>query len=84
MPVPIRVLFDPPVDWAYIYLRDIEPGGFARTVTVPEVPGDIILDFDREWRLIGIEVMPASRVLPTELLERAERVERLEPPTNRE
>jgi uncharacterized protein YuzE len=36
--------------------------------------GDVILDFDGNGRLIGIEVLNASRTLPTELLESAERI----------
>jgi uncharacterized protein YuzE len=34
----------------------------------------VSLDFDAAGRLIGIEVLPATKHLPVELLERAERL----------
>ena len=58
---------------AYIYLREIGAGEVAHThVTEPEIEtGMINLDFDREDRLIGIEVLSASQFLPAELLANA-------------
>jgi uncharacterized protein YuzE len=55
---------------AYISFREIEPGGAAYTYPArPEIETDMInLDFDRDGRLIGIEVLSASRHLPPELL----------------
>lgn len=72
MAVPIRITFDRVANAAYLYLRDIEPGGVAKTVPVDEAPGMINLDFDAKGRLIGIEVLDAARRLPLELLERAQ------------
>jgi uncharacterized protein YuzE len=73
----MRVTYDPEVDASYIYLRAIEPGGSKTTVPVREAEGvaagNLILDFDADGRLIGIEVLCASRVLPCELLAEAER-----------
>ena len=74
MAVPVRITFDRRANAAYIYLREIEPAGVARTVPVADAPGMINLDFDRSGRLIGIEVLPATQHLPPELLEQAERL----------
>jgi uncharacterized protein YuzE len=69
----MRVTYDPEVDAAYIYLREIEVGGSVYTyLAEPEIKTDMInLDFDREGRLIGIEVLSASRHLPPELIAQA-------------
>lgn len=67
----MRVTYDAAVDAAYIYLVDrIDTGGVARTVCVDprEVDGMINLDFDSGGRMIGIEVLDASRFLSPEIL----------------
>ena len=53
-----------------IYLREIGPGEAEYTHSVEfEGQKDMInLDFDRDGRLIGIEVLSASEQLPQELL----------------
>ena len=55
----MRVEYGASHDLAYVYLREIEPGGVAKTVTVLAEPPDtgtygIHLDFDHEGRLVGI------------------------------
>lgn len=67
-----RVTYDPRVDAAYVYLdEEIGLGEVERTV--PCVPieggGEISLDFDRAGRLVGIEVLSASSILPWRLIE---------------
>ncbi len=61
-----------------IYLREIEAGGVHDMVVVDEADriarGSVILKFDRNGRLIGIEVLNASRALPKEFLAAAERL----------
>ena len=60
---------------AYIYLREIERGGVDYSVMVdlggpddrPRL-GSITLDFDKDDRLIGIEVLSAKDILPWEVL----------------
>lgn len=66
----MRVEYDKKVDAAYIYLTEIDIGGVARTVPMDptEVRGEINLDFDRNGRLVGIEVLDATRLLPSQLL----------------
>ena len=67
----VRVLYFVKDDAAAIDLREIEPGGIARTV----VTEGFDLDFDHEGRLVGIGVDGgASKKLPPELLDAAERV----------
>jgi uncharacterized protein YuzE len=68
----MRVEYDEEVDAAYIYLAEIEPGGVATTVPGwPDTEAFMVnLDFDREGRLLGIEVMDASSKLPTEFFSR--------------
>lgn len=71
----MRVTYDATVDAAYIYLAaDIPAGGVARTVPVDpsEIDGMINLDLDAEGRLVGIEILDASRVLNPQLLASAE------------
>ena len=63
----MRITYDPRDDAAYVYLREIEPGGVARTIQVGDV-GLLNLDFDAAGRLVGIEAIPASLLLPAELL----------------
>jgi len=74
----MRTTYDAHADAAYIYLREIEPGGVAETV-VGDGPdhtaaGSVNLDFDPEGKLVGIEILNASRSLPKEFLRDAERL----------
>ena len=74
----MRATYDRSVDGAMIYLREIEPGGAKHNVPIWAeegiTAGDVILDFDGEGRLIGIEVLNASKTLPAEVLASAERI----------
>jgi uncharacterized protein YuzE len=68
----MKVTYDKSVDAAYIYLTDaIGAGGIARTYSCDpiEVNGQINLDFDHEGRLVGIEVLDASKRLSQVLLD---------------
>jgi uncharacterized protein YuzE len=49
--------YDPESDAAYIYLGDSE------ILESEEVSPGIVLDFDAEGRVVGIEVLSASRTL---------------------
>ena len=54
----IRITYDPEADAAYVYL--------AKKVSQPEtreLDHDIYLDFDADERLVGIEVLAASKRL---------------------
>jgi uncharacterized protein YuzE len=68
----VRVTYDQEVDAAYIYLRDPEARkGTVKSLPVAEAPGMIVLDFDVDGCLFGIEVLDASKLLPPELLDTA-------------
>ena len=63
--------YDPEADAAYIRLAGhIGAGGVAKTYPCDplEVDGMINLDFDAQGRLVGIEVLGASKKLPPEAL----------------
>ena len=67
----MRIRYSPESDAAYIYLvEEILVGGVAWTYPCDprEVKGMINLDFDSEGRLLGIEVLDASKMLPADLL----------------
>ena len=67
----MKIRYDTFADAAYIYLVDeIKPGGAARTYPCDpdKVDGQINLDFDKDGRLVGIEVLDASKKLPKEIL----------------
>jgi uncharacterized protein YuzE len=57
-------------DAAYIYLKEIGDGESARTVLVEDryLAGDIIIDLDRDGRVLGFEFPSQARsMLPDEL-----------------
>jgi uncharacterized protein YuzE len=70
------VSFDSEVDAAYIALGDTPIGGGEVKTTVRSIltPGgsEINLDFDAAGRLLGLEVLNATEVLPGPLLAGAE------------
>ena len=63
--------YDASVNAAYIDLKSVddESGfGFTYCCDPAEVDGQIHLDFDIDGRLTGIEILNASKKLPTYLL----------------
>ena len=72
----MRVTFDRGANAAYIYLKNVERGEAARQHVIDEKhgPGMIVLDFDEKGRLIGIEVLDATKALPQEVLDSAQRI----------
>ena len=66
----MNINYDFHVDAAYIELVPVQAGDAARTYACDpaEVGGQIQLDFDDSGRLIGIEVLDASQLLPKTLL----------------
>ncbi|MGW5266416.1 DUF2283 domain-containing protein [Microbispora sp. NPDC004025] len=67
----MRIDHDRENNVAYIYLVDEIGEGEAVTqieVEDDELRGEIVLDLDREGRLLGIEVLGASRILRPEVL----------------
>lgn len=71
----MRITYDRTADAAYIYLAPvIKPGAVQTTYPCDpaETGGEVNLDFDAGGRLIGIEVLDASRKLHPALLKEAE------------
>jgi hypothetical protein len=75
--IPLRATYDKGA--GYIYLtRDDDSSESAYQVPIDQDCGNegrdiVLLDFDRDWRLIGIEVLDADRSLPKSLLSRVKR-----------
>jgi uncharacterized protein YuzE len=67
--VTLRLTWYDEADAGYLYLTDIAPSE-AVTQRVVENPvvgvGDVVLDFDREGRLLGVELLD-PRLLPRRL-----------------
>ena len=73
----MRITYDNEVDAAYVYIEDHIPAGAAVTTHVCDTDlaaGSIHLDLDSDGRLLGIEILGASRVLPKKALAEAERI----------
>jgi uncharacterized protein YuzE len=70
----IKIEYDKEADAVYVYLKEIGPAGVGSTYSCnpAEVKGMINLDFDKDERLIGIEIMDASKKLSKEILDSAE------------
>ena len=72
----MRIDYDPDANAAYIYLSEDRYAGVAAN-TYPcdpiEVGGEINLDFDKDGRLIGVEVLDANKKLAPETLAEANR-----------
>lgn len=67
----MNIKYDPDADAAYIqFATEIKAGGVEKTYPCDptEVGGMINLDFDADGRLVGVEVLDASMLLPPELL----------------
>lgn len=67
----MKIKYDSLVDAAYVQLKsddDQTAFGFTYCCDPAEVEGQIHLDFDCEGRLIGIEILQASKKLPLDLI----------------
>jgi uncharacterized protein YuzE len=72
----MRITFDPEVDAAYVYLQnDIAHGTAVENVVVErDGKGDLVLDFDADGYLLGIEIMGATGLVHNSILAAAERL----------
>ncbi|MBI5389976.1 DUF2283 domain-containing protein [Candidatus Woesearchaeota archaeon] len=65
-PEKMKMEYDKDVDAAYIYLQyPIAPGEAKHTVEINE---NIFLDYDDQGKLIGVEILEASKVLRKEMI----------------
>lgn len=72
----MRLTYDPQADAAFVYLVDeIGPGQAPRSLICDlEIQeGAVILLLNNDDRVVGIEVLGASRLLPPEILQSAPR-----------
>ncbi len=60
----MKIEYDKEADAAYIYL--VESIGKGEAVKTIELNQNIILDFDKQGKLLGIEVLDASKTLNKE------------------
>ena len=73
----MRITYDCSVDAAYLYFSDgVSPGSVRNThsLLLPETGAQLNVDCDSSGFLVGVEVLGASRVLPGEVLQEAERI----------
>ena len=62
----MKLEYDKEVDAAYIYIKyPIKDGEAEKTI---ELNDDLIVDFDKNGKLIGIEVLNASKVIGKDVL----------------
>jgi len=64
----MKIEYDKEADAAYIYLKDIEEGEVASTISLS---GSLNIDLDKEGKTIGIEILDASKHSPQEFLKQA-------------
>lgn len=72
----MEIEFDPAADAAYVRIVDHIRAGEAVTQVVVEddrLPGEVILDLDRDGFLLGVEVLGASDLLRPATLASARR-----------
>ena len=68
----MRVTYDKEADAAYIYIKyPIRRGEASKTIEVNE---NILLDFDKEGKLLGVEVLNARKLLSNRILREAEQL----------
>ncbi|WP_245413680.1 DUF2283 domain-containing protein [Mangrovicella endophytica] len=62
---PLRIRYDAETNAAYMRLSE------AQVAESAEVSPDIVLDYDAEGHIVGIELLDARKQLPAELLAQA-------------
>lgn len=67
----MRFKYDKEVDAGYIYIKyPIRSGEAKKTVTLND---NIILDFDKKDKLIGVEILNASKIMNRQVLRNADK-----------
>lgn len=62
----MKLEYDRKANAIYIYLKEkIEKGEVKQTISLND---EIILDFDKDKKLIGIEIINAAKYVPKELI----------------
>lgn len=72
----MKITYDKQADAAYVMIADRIHDGEAATqlysIETPGGKGEVTLDFDRNGKLLGMEILGAEQVLQPEVLARAE------------
>jgi uncharacterized protein YuzE len=75
----MRATIDKKYGMGYLYLQDkIAKGGCAKSIEIqfdsknPKVMPDLIIDLDKDGRVVGIEFFNAPHQMPQELIDQAE------------
>lgn len=61
----MKIELDKEADAAYIYFKDIAPGEAKQTISLNEVMN---VDLDEKGKTLGIEILNASKNLPSSAL----------------
>lgn len=70
-----RSTYDAEADAAYVSIAPtIPPGAVAANVVIERERGTIVLDFDAEGRVLGVEILGARTLLTPEALDAADRI----------
>ena len=64
----MKITLDKEADAAYIYFKDISEGEVSDTISLNE---NVNIDLDKEGKTIGIEILEASKNLPSNALKSA-------------
>ena len=68
----MKITYDKEVDAAYVYLSEsIRDGESERTIQLND---NIILDFDKNGKLLGVEILDASKILSKEVIVKAQQI----------
>lgn len=67
----LQITFDPDANAAYITVLDGPSETQIHSISTPGDLGEIILDFDKSGKLLGIEVLNALEVIDKSVLENA-------------
>ncbi|GAA0580389.1 hypothetical protein GCM10010172_76730 [Paractinoplanes ferrugineus] len=70
----MELTYDEEANAAYLALEDIADEAAVENVVVERPAGDIVLDFDADGRLLGVEVIGAIELLRQTALDAAERL----------
>ena len=72
----MKITYDKQADAAYVMIADCIDDGEAaiqlHSIETPGGKGEATLDFDRNGKLLGMEILGAEEVLQPEVLARAE------------
>jgi uncharacterized protein YuzE len=72
----MKITYDKQADAAYVMIADRIHDGEATTqlhsIQTPGEKGEVTLDFDRNGKLLGMEILGAEQVLQPEVLAHAE------------